>query len=41
MSKQEALDFARKIIKKYEDSGMVADVIAWQTILYALTGESE
>ena len=37
MNKEQAIELAKKIIAKYEEKGMVADVMAWQTILDALS----
>lgn len=39
MTKQEAIEFAKKIIEKYNQKGMIADVLAWQSILEAITKE--
>lgn len=37
MNKEQAIEFAKKIIAKYEEKGMAADVLAWQTILDVLS----
>lgn len=41
MTKQEAIEFAKKIIEKYNQKGMVADALAWQVILEAITLETK
>ena len=39
MNKTEAIKLAKKAIKKYEERGMVADAMLWQSILDALMEE--
>ncbi len=36
MTKQEAIELAKKVIAKYEEKGMVADATVWQEIIEAL-----